>query len=343
MKRQFKKYPLLISLIVSAVIIVASLFVIGFKGLNFDTTFVGGSQIEIVLADDADAQDISNAARIVAQHQKVSLMNTVVEDKFTAGADNGSYTKRVLILTFLDKDVSEETQLAYREELAEKIGLENADSISEFQTVTNIIEAKNIWFIVLAVGIIIACIFVFAWIRYDLLAGVAFLISYLHSIMLFFALSGLTRAPIGLTSLGIMILLNFIMSAAIISIFEDYRKVARLHIESKDSTSVSLFNAQKSSLLPYAIIAGVAVLAALLLLLSPAFIVRLASLSIMLALICCIYTTLLIAPAVYANLVDIRKTRHSARVSRNDTKNKVIKKKIASASKEKEKNSKTKK
>ena len=47
MKMKLKKYPLLISTIVSCVIIIASLFILGFFGLRLGTSFGGGSQFEI--------------------------------------------------------------------------------------------------------------------------------------------------------------------------------------------------------------------------------------------------------------------------------------------------------
>ncbi len=334
-KFNLKKYPLLICLIVSAVIIVGSLFVIGFAGLKFDTTIVGGSQVEIVLPNGADAQDYSNSARVVCKHHSLSLYHTAIEDKFVAGETNGEYTTRVLVLTFADKNVSEETQKAYRDELAAKLGFENANQISNFKAVTNMVEGRNMWLVILAIGIIVVCLFVFALIRYDLMAALSLLLAYIHSVMLFFALCGLTRVPLGLTSLASMVVLNIIMSAAIIAIFEDYRKLARLHIESKDTTAQKLMQAQKSSLMPYGIIAAIAMLAALLLLISPSFMVRLAAIAIIYVLIACAYTATLVTPGIYAYLTDMTKARVEAKLSRNETKNKVLKKKVAKNTKKK--------
>lgn len=327
--KKFKKYPLLICMIVSAVIIVASLFVIGFAGLKFDTTIVGGSQVEVVLPDDADSQDYANSARVICKQTGLSLYNVIVEDKYTAGEENGSYTKRVMILTFAERDLSSEKQTEYREALAEKLGFENADQISDFKLVTNMVESNNIWLVVLSIGIVIICAFVFAWIRYDIFAGISFLVAYLHGIIMFFALSAITRIPIGLSSLAIAVVLTFIMSAVLVHIFEEYRKVARLHIEDKQSTSEKLIGAQKRLLMPYICITAVVVVIVLLLMLSPSFMVRLSALSMLLALIVCAYTVILVAPGLYAYLTDLGKASEKARLSRNDTKNKVIKKKIA--------------
>jgi hypothetical protein len=57
------------------------------------------------------------------------------------------------------------------------------------------------------------------------------------------------------------------------------------------------------------------------------------SLSILIALVVSVYTTLLIGPSVYGTFLDIKQARFDATLSRNDTVNKVIKKKVAKAKK----------
>ena len=335
MKKTIKKYPLLICLIISVVIIISSLFVIGFAGLKFDTSIVGGTQVEIVLDDDANSQEYANSARVICKNTGLSLYGVIVEDKFTAGEVNGEYTKRVLILTFAERDISEEKQLEYRESLAEKLGFENADKISDFRQVTNMVESKNIWLVVLSLGIVVICAFVFAWIRYDIFAGITFILAYLHNIILYFALSGITRIPIGLSSLSIMAVLTFVMSAVLVHIFEEYRKTARLHIDDKLSTSERLLNAEKKALIPYIFIVGAVVAVCLIMMLSPSFMARLAILSIFVCLVVCAYTVMLVAPALYAYLTDLGIASQKARLSRNETKNKAIKKKVSKNNKQK--------
>lgn len=333
MKHKLKKYPLLICLIVSVVIIVASLFVIGFAGLKFDTTLVGGSQIEVVLPDDADTQDYANSARVICKQTGLSLYNVIIEDKFTAGEDNGKYTKRVMVLTFAEREVAAEKQIEYREALAEKLGFDSSDKISEFKVVTNMVESKNIWFVALSIGIVVVCAFVFAWIRYDIFAAISLFVSYLHTVILYFAMSALTRVPIGLASLAIMVVLMFITSAVLIHMLEEYRKRAKLYIDDKQTITERLIAAQKSSFIPYNGIAAVVLITTLLLMLSPSFMVRLVAISIILALIVCAYTATLVVPGLYAYLLDLSKTSTANKLSRNDTKNKAIKKKIATSAK----------
>ena len=54
---------------------------------------------------------------------------------------------------------------------------------------------------------------------------------------------------------------------------------------------------------------------------------------VIISLIVSIYTTLLIGPSVYGTFLDIKQTRFNATLSRNDSVNKVIKKKVARARK----------
>ena len=65
MKTKMKKYPLLVSMIVSCVLIVASLFILGFFGMNLGTSLGGGSQFEITMPKDVSqtsyVQKVKNA------------------------------------------------------------------------------------------------------------------------------------------------------------------------------------------------------------------------------------------------------------------------------------------
>ena len=45
MKKSLKKYPLLVCLIVSFVMVIASIFVVAFAGLKLNPSLGGGSQI----------------------------------------------------------------------------------------------------------------------------------------------------------------------------------------------------------------------------------------------------------------------------------------------------------
>ena len=60
-----KKYPLLISIIVSCVLVVASLFILGFFGMNLGTSLTGGSQFEITLSNDADTKEYTEKVKEV--------------------------------------------------------------------------------------------------------------------------------------------------------------------------------------------------------------------------------------------------------------------------------------
>ena len=56
MKKVQRKYPLLISLIISCVVVVASIIVLALCGMRLSTSLGGGSQFEIVIADTVDTK-----------------------------------------------------------------------------------------------------------------------------------------------------------------------------------------------------------------------------------------------------------------------------------------------
>ena len=93
---------------------------------------------------------------------------------------------------------------------------------------------------------------------------------------------------------------------------------------------------EKETLKPYGIIAGIALVFALLMLFVPVAMVRFAALGVIFALLVTVYTTLIIGPGSYASLLELKNDYLMAVLSRNDTVNKTIKKKIKNAKKAEE-------
>ena len=70
MKKQLKKYPLLVSLIISCVLVVASIFVVAFCGLKLNPSLGGGSQFEISIDDNANSKTCVQKIKDVLQENK---------------------------------------------------------------------------------------------------------------------------------------------------------------------------------------------------------------------------------------------------------------------------------
>lgn len=335
MKTNTKKYPLLISAIVSCVIVVVSLFILGFFGMKLGTSLGGGSQFEVVISNDANTKEYVKDIKSVVADNGYRVDTSFVEEKFKAGESQFEYTERCLVIKIADKDICAEKQTAIRNAVAEKLGIDVAD-VSEIEVITSVIKGKDVLFLGLALGIVVIALFAFAWIRYNLYAGLSFILANLHNVILFLSLMILTRVQINMISLVAIVVLTLIMSAVLIVIYEKYRELANLKTEEKMTISNRMAVSEKETLKPYGIIAGIALVFALLMLFVPVAMVRFAALGVIFALLVTVYTTLIIGPGSYASLLELKNDYLMAVLSRNDTVNKTIKKKIKNAKKAEE-------
>ena len=74
--------------------------------------------------------------------------------------------------------------------------------------------------------------------------------------------------------------------------------------------------------------------AGIVILIVPVASVRFTAINILIALVVTVYTSMIIGPGVYASLLEMREMNRKAVLSRNDTVNKEIKKKVRKATKE---------
>ena len=79
MKKPIKKYPFLVSLIISFVIVVASIFVVAFCGLKLNPSLGGGSQFEISIADDANSKSYGSEWAVMSHlcNARFAIMATM--------------------------------------------------------------------------------------------------------------------------------------------------------------------------------------------------------------------------------------------------------------------------
>lgn len=333
MKFMQKKYPLLVSTIVSCVIIVVSLFILGFFGLKLGVSLGGGSRMEVSIQQTSTVKDTKEKVTEVLHKHNIYVDYAFVEDKYVAGADDKTESlRKCLVIQITKKGISAEDAAKIKAEIVEALGT-NAAYVSEFEEITSSVSAKNVLFVALAVGIIAICFFVFAWIRYNVFAGVSFVLSFLHNIILFLSLIILTRIQLSVISLIFALATTLVMSIVLVNIFEKFREISRLSSSDKVPVSELMLSTEKQVIKPYLIILGVALLCSIMLLLVPANHIKIASVSGIFACLVTAYTSLIIGPASYAAVLEIRDMNKKAQLSRNDTINKTIKKKIKKNSK----------
>lgn len=339
MKINAKKYPLLICMIISCVVVVASLFILGFFGMNLGTTLGGGSQFEITMPADANSVEYVEKVKTAVSKNDYKVDSTFVEDKYIAGESNTEYTQRCLVVKIAHKDISDVSEEAIRNAVAEELGID-VSAVSTIENITSVVKAKNVLFLGLAVGIIAICLFVLGLVRYDIFAGLSFILSYLHNIILYLSILILTRVQLNLMSLGVMLVLTLAMSAVLIQIYEKNREITKMRTAEKMTVSERMISSELSVVKPFLFIAIALFVFACLLMFVPTTVVRLTSLNIVIALFVTAYTSLLIGPGVYASLLEIKDYAVKASLSRNDTVNKAIKKKIKKNTSAKEQSSK---
>lgn len=322
-----KKYPLLISLIVSCVIVVVSIFILGFFGFRAGVSLVGGNQFEVVVSNDANTKNYVTDIKSVVRANGYDVDSAFVEDKFLSDGESTSYTSKCVVIKIANKNMSDETKTKIRNEIAEKLSID-VSKVSDIYEIISPVTSRNILFLGLAVGLAAISLFVLAWIRYDIFAGLSFLLAYLHNIILYLAILILTQVQVNLMSLAVGLILTLVMGAVLIAIYEKYRESVKLHLADKVTVSERMINAESETVVPYLFIMFAAIVFAALMFFIPVSAVRLAAVNILIAAIVTLYTTIIVGPGSYAALLEIRDMSQKAVLSRNHTVNKEIQKKI---------------
>ena len=332
MKNKQKKYPLLISLIVSCAVVVASIIVLALCGMRLGTSLGGGSQFEIAIADNADAKTYVQKIKNVLNDNNIQYDSFVVEDNSVAEEGATQFTQRKIVVNILATNVSDETELDLRNDLASKLGV-NVDKVSTVENIVSSIKSSEILLFGLGIGIIAICMFIFGYVRYDVFAGMSFLLAIIHNLIIYLSVVILSRIPLGLVSLAGVSILTLVMLAFLVSTYEKNKLENETSLDKKEVPSLRLMRAEKSAMKSYAFVLVSVVIFSALLFLVPVYNVVLSAISILASLVVTGYTALIIAPAVYAYFLDLSKASFEARLSRNDAVNKVIKKKISRAKK----------
>lgn len=325
METKVKKYPILVSVILSCLIIIVSLFILGFFGLKLGVSLGGGKQIEIVMQDSESKTSYMSGVQTVLDKYGYKVDSSFVEDKYVASEANTEFTRKCLVIQ-ISSSIDDETSAKISSEIATTLKI-NENSVT-LGNITSSIVAKNALFLGLALGIIALCFFVFGWIRYNIFAGISFIIAFLHNIIIYLSVIILTRIELSLSALSAMVFLTLIMSLALINIYEKFRTSFARQDTNKMPIQERMIESEKSAIKPFLITCVAVAIFAVGLFFIPALRIKIVSANILIGLIVTMYTTLLIGPSAYVATLEIREMNRKAIMSRNDTVNKAIKKKI---------------
>lgn len=332
MKKLPKRYPLLISLIISCVIVVAAVFVLAFCGIKLSPSLGGGSQFEVIIPDNLEQKTVVQNIKNILSDNGVAYDSFSIEDNASV-ISRGEYSTRRVIVNVNSTNISDETETKIRTDIAEKFGI-SVENISSIENIISSIKSKDILMFGLGIGIIAICLFLFGMFRYNVFAGLSFLLAVLHNLILSLSIVILTRVPLSLVSIAGISILTLVMSAVMVSIFEKNKIESEMHLAEKETPSSRLIRVETAAVKPYLFVALSIVVFCLFLVFVPVNNVLFSALTILIALVVAAYSGLIIGPAVYGSFMDIAQANFDATLSRNDTVNKTIKKKIAKAKKQ---------
>lgn len=332
MKKLPKKYPLLISLIISCVIVVASVFVLAFCGIKLSPSLGGGSQFEVAIPDKADQKTVIQNIKDILSDNGVTYDSFSVEDNGSL-FENGEYASRRVLVNINKSNVSNELETKIRTQIAEKLDI-SVDSVSSIENIISSITTKDILLFGLGIGLIAIGLFIFGLFRYNVFAGLSFLLAILHNLILFLSIVILTRVPLSLVSVAGISVLSLVMIAVLVSFYEKNKIESEMHLAEKETPSSRLIRVEAQAVRPYFFVALAVVVFSVILVFVPVNNVLFSALTVLIALVVTAYSSLIIGPAVYGSFMDIAQANFDATLSRNDTVNKVIKKKIAKAKKQ---------
>ena len=325
MALKIKKYPLLISTIVSCVIIIASLFVLGFKGMNLGVSLGGGTQIEVTMNDGILTSTYTNKIDDVLDKYGLNIDTNFVEDKYNASEKDGEFTRKNLVIQ-VAKELDETTSSNVKNDIVKTLGVKE-DAV-ELGNIKSSVLSKSVLLLAGAFGILAVAFFLFGFIRYDVFAGISFVLAFLHNIILYLSIVIITRIQLTLSAISAMMFLTLVMTIVLVSIYERYREVSKEQDAAKLSISENMINSEKEIIKPFSIIAVAILVFTLSLLFLPVSRIVIIAVNMLIAFVVTLYTSLLIGPSSYVALLDIREMNRKAILSRNDTVNKSIKKKI---------------
>lgn len=329
---KLKKYPVLITAIISCAIIVVSLFILGFFGMRLDVSLGGGQQIEVAMENDSQKAKYVSDIKVILDKYGYNISSNFVEDKYLASSENTTFTRKCLIVQ-ISKKFSDEDTASVKSEIASVLNI-TEDSIVIEPIISSMIS-KNALLFGLSVGIVALLFFVFGWIRYDIFAAISFIVAFLHNIILYLSIIILTRIELSLTALTSIVLFTLIMNIILVSIYEKFRENNKSQDAEKTPIQERMINSESSAVKPFAISAVAVLIFIIAILFVPALKIKLVALNLLIALIVTAYTSLLIGPSTYVATLEIREMNRKAILSRNDTVNKQIKKKIKKNTQEK--------
>lgn len=313
-----KKYPLKLFAIISlAIVILTTIFVCIF-GVNTSIDIGGGSQIEIKLSYQEEETWVSgreNASEYVEKIEEVLSNNGchidsyIVEDKAV---------DTYLVVKIAKTSIKNADRIPAQ--IADKLGILQT-RVGNIQKISSSFSNTQMLYIGLSILAVVLACFLFGWLRYSLIGGVALAFGSLHNLIISIAVLFLFRVQFSMLSIVSVIVESVLGAFVATHLLESIRansKSKQFISLSEDEKMLTVTKQSKNLLW----LAGVVFAFALCLIFIPIRSLRLAGLSVLLGLLVTAYTSILVVPALYANLAEVRNAKEKQRLSKNVTNNK---------------------
>jgi len=302
-----KKSFLGLYLIISFVVIIAAVIVSLTAGINLGTDIGGGTQLEITIDDSSASKKQINSVKNIIQDYGYRVDKIFVEDKFT---------DTIIVVRIADKNVEAKSEI--RNAISSKLDI-NADNISKFETFNGSLTNKSILWIGIAIVCLLLAIFVAAWIRYKLVAGLSLVFAILHALMLSVSLFVLTRLPITKVSLIEIVCGIILLLFAFVFALEKIKENVSLKHNNELSTIELVEISKKSTIKPLAFFAIAITVVCLVFVCVPVAFVQLAACGLIVSLVSAIYSYYFIGMDFHEKLLDLKVQADKAKLSKNSS------------------------
>jgi preprotein translocase subunit SecF len=308
-----KKYPLKIFAAISAAIVVLAIIFIAIFGVRTSIDLGSGSQLKVQLSYTVDDDVVSGRENLdkyldatkTVLHEHGAIIDTYfVEDE---GVDT------FLVVRIAKSTIKNSDSIS--QEIATKLGIDET-RVSSVQKISGYFSSSQLLYIGLALLVFIVLAFFAGWIRYNIVAGTSLVLAIVHNFILSLAIIFLLRVQFSVISLAACLILTIFVVFALVAILEREREISKSKQYADLSYDQKLMMATGKNKWLLAFPAVLLVLC-IILLFVPSSYIRLASLSVMLALIVSVYSTIMFVPAVHANLMELRALKQKQKLSKN--------------------------
>ena len=302
MSKQVTKKSLFVCLVISLVLIVAGAFMFGFLGFNADST---GSDYTVVQVSDFSFSIRSEET----QQQLTDFCSEEISKTYSvSGVEQFTDTSTGEVL--IRYTVEGAPDQAYCTQLETTIVGAGIEGISDTNTITvtyhdlvNRPYTQYIWRTAIGAAVAFVLLFAYVAIRFKVGMGVTALIAAVHDVLLTLAVVALLRIPAGVTLIGVAafsLLLSAILNLIVFGkMRRDFRSEERKGLPAREGIALSVKDSVKSVLIVCIMLAALTVCLGAV----GAFIgfdLLSVMLSTLMAIVISAYSSLFLAPSVYA-------------------------------------------